>query len=73
VSPWDVSQGQQPPNPGDAYISPVTTFDVTPATEGAQAYAAATTGPNRIAYAGNNYLNAYQAVLAMIKGGGPTA
>jgi hypothetical protein len=73
VSPQNVSQGQQPPNPGDTYLNPVTVYDVNPATEASQAYQEATTGPNRIAYAGNNYLNSYAAVLAMIKAGGPTA
>jgi hypothetical protein len=73
VSPQNVSQGQQPPNPGDTYLNPVTVYDVNPATEASQAYQEATTGPNRIAYAGNNYLNSYAAVLAMIKSGGPTA
>ena len=72
ISPADVQQGQQPPNPGDTYINPVTVYGVNPSTEQAQAYQEATTGPNRIAYAGNNYLNAYKAVLDMIHAGGPT-
>lgn len=73
VSPADVAQGQQPPNPGDAYVNPVTVYSVDPASESAAAYQEATTGANRIAYGGNQYLNAYQAVLAMIKAGGPTS
>lgn len=73
VNPANVSQGQQPPNPGDTYINPVTVYDVAPADASSQAYQEATTGANRIPYAANNYLNAYQAVLSMIHSGGPTA
>ena len=72
VSPANVQQGQQPPNPGDTYINPVTVYTTTPASEQAQAYQEATTGANRIPYGANQYLNAYNAVLAMIKSGGPT-
>lgn len=69
----DINQGQQPPNPGDTYVNPVTVYSVNPASESAAAYQEATTGANRIPYEGNTYLNAYQSILAMIKAGGPTA
>jgi hypothetical protein len=72
VSPNDVTQGQQPPNPGDTYINPVTVFGVNPASEEAQAYQEFTTGANRVPYAANNYLKAFQAVVGMIHSGGPT-
>ena len=68
----DINQGQQPPNPGDTYVNPVTVYSVNPASESAAAYQEATTGANLVPHLGNEYLNAYQSILAMIKNGGPT-
>jgi hypothetical protein len=73
VNPADVNPGQQVTNPTDTYIPSVTSITTNPASADAAAYQTATTGPNRPAYLGNQYLNAYSAILSMIKAGGPTA
>lgn len=67
-----VNQGQQPPNPGDVYLNPVTATIGTPLSPEQAAYAQATTGPNRFSFAENNYLKAFLAAMNMIKAGGPT-
>ena len=69
----DMNQGQQPPNPGDTYVNPVTVYSVNPASESSAAYQEATTGANLVPHLGNEYLSAYQAILSMIKNGGPTS
>jgi hypothetical protein len=73
VNPADVNPGQQVTNPTDAYISPVTAITTNPASADAAAYQAATTGANRPGYLGNQFINAYQAVMALIKNGAPTS
>lgn len=73
VNPADVNPGQQVTNPTDTYINPATSITTNPASAEAASYQAATTGANRAPYLGNQYLQAYQAVLAMIKSGGPTS
>lgn len=72
TNPADLNQTQQPPNPGDQYLNPVTTITTNPESPSAAAYQEATTGANRPAFLGNEYLNAYAAILNMIKSGGPT-
>lgn len=72
TSAADVNQTQMQSNPGDQYIGPVTTYSTNPATDAAAAYNEATTGANRIAFGANNYLNAFNAAMQMIKSGGPT-
>lgn len=68
----DVQPGQQTVNPGDEYLPPATSITTNPASAAADSYQEATTGANRPAFLGNEFLNAYQAILSMIKNGGPT-
>jgi hypothetical protein len=67
------SGGQQQSNPADAYVPATVSYGQTAPSAEAVAYQTDTTGANRPEYLGNNYLNLYQALIGMIKGGGPAA
>lgn len=73
VNPADVNPGQQVTNPTDTYVNPVTSITTPAPSPQGQLITEATTGANRPAFLGNEYLQAYQAILSMIKAGGPTS
>lgn len=70
--------GQTNPNqqglssPGDFYLPANTLTSTQAPSASSAAFTAATTGSNAVPYLGNQYLNAYGAILSMIKAGGPT-
>jgi hypothetical protein len=66
TNPADLNPSQQPPNPGDQYINPVTTVTTNPASPDAYLQQEFTTGSNAVPYLWNQYLNAYNTVVGMI-------
>lgn len=56
--------------PGDQYINPTTTETTNPLSPEQASFNAATTGANRIEYAGNNYLNGFLTIAQAIRNGG---
>ena len=72
LPPGQTAPSQSFASPGDFYLPPSTLTSVQPPSPSAAAYTAATTGANKIPFMGNEFLNAYQSILSMIKAGGPT-
>lgn len=72
LAPSQISGGQGIPSQADSYLPANTLTSIAPPSASAAAFTAATTGPNAVPYLGNQYLNAYASILAMIKQGGPT-
>lgn len=72
VNPSQLNPSQNLSSPGDFYLPSSTLTSTAAPSASAAAFTQATTGSNAVPYLGNQYLNAYNAILSMIKAGGPT-
>lgn len=68
----DIGAGEGQYTTGDTYLPPTTLNQVTPPSPASAAFTAATTGAEQTPYLANQYLGAFNAVVALIENGAPT-
>ena len=61
--------GQTLSSPGDTYLAPNTLTQPTPPTPGEAAMTASQTGANAVPYLGNQFLQAYETIASLLRGG----